>query len=55
MTYYGFRGNSAEERVPNIGHTNEVIGAYVTAGSRIHLYGYLERLRENEIDCETIR
>jgi len=27
----------AEEDVPSSYHTNEVIGAYVTAGARIHL------------------
>ena len=44
---------SAEERVPNLRHTNQVIGAYVTAGSRIHLYGYLYWLWENAIYCDT--
>ena len=44
---------SAEERVPNLRHTSEVIGAYVTAGGRINLYGYLDRLRENTICCDT--
>jgi len=39
--------------VPNLRHTNEVIGAYVTAGARIHLYRYRERLRENAIYCNT--
>ena len=29
---------TAEERVPSLRHTNEVIGAYVTAGASIHLY-----------------
>ena len=33
--------HSVEERVPNLRHTNEVIGAYVTSGKRIHLYRYL--------------
>ena len=28
-----------EEKVPNLRHTNELIGAYVTAGRRIYLYG----------------
>jgi len=28
---------SADEYVPNLRHTNEVIGPYVTAGARIHL------------------
>ena len=32
----------AEEKVRNLRHT-DVIGAYVTAGTRIHLYGYLDR------------
>ena len=40
---------TAEENVPNLPHTNEVIGAYVTAGARIHLYGFLDRLQEKAI------
>jgi len=43
----------AEERMRNLRHTNDVIGAYVTAGARIHLYGYLHRLRENAIYFDT--
>jgi len=43
----------AEEDVPNLRHTYEVIGAYVTEGARIHLYRYLDRLRENIIYCDT--
>ena len=43
----------AEGNVPNLRHTNKDIGAYVTAGSRIHLYRYLDRLRENAIYCDT--
>jgi len=39
--------------VPNLRHTNEVIGAYVTAGARIHLYRYLDRLGERAIYCDT--
>ena len=39
--------------MPNLRHTNKVIGAYVTAGARIHLYRYLDRLRENTIYCVT--
>ena len=34
-----------EEDISNLRHTNEVIGAYVTAGARLHLYKYLDRLR----------
>jgi hypothetical protein len=39
----------SEERVPSRRHTNEVIGAYVTAGVRIHLYSYLDRLQDRAI------
>ena len=44
---------SAEERLPKLRHTNEVIGAYGTAGARIHLYVFLVRLREIAIYCDT--
>jgi len=37
--------HSAEEHVPNLRHTNEVIGDYV----RIHLYRYLDQLGEPSI------
>ena len=39
--------------MPNLCHTNEVIGSYVSAGARIHLYRYLDRLEENTIYCHT--
>jgi len=29
---------AAEGKIPNLPHTNEVIGPYVTFGARIHLY-----------------
>jgi hypothetical protein len=44
---------SSAERVPNLRHTNEVIGAYVTAGARIHLYGYLDKLQDKAIYTDT--
>jgi hypothetical protein len=44
---------SAEERVPSLRHTNEVIGAYVTAGARLHLYSFLDRLKEKAIYTDT--
>jgi len=43
----------AEEEIPSLRRTNEVIGAYVTAGSRLHLYYYLDRLKERAIYCNT--
>jgi len=46
---------SAEEYVHNPPHTNEVIGAYVIAGARIHMYNFLDRLQENAIYCDKIR
>jgi len=44
---------SADERVPSLRHTNQVIGAYVTAGARIHLYGFLDTLQEKAIYTDT--
>lgn len=42
----------AKEDVRSVPHTNEVIGAYVTARTRIHHYHYLDRLRENAMYCD---
>ena len=44
---------SADEQMPSLRHTNEVIGAYVTAGARIHLYGFLDTLQEKTIYTDT--
>jgi hypothetical protein len=41
------------ERVPNLTHTNEVIVAYVTAGAKIHLNGYLHKLQDKAIHMGT--
>jgi hypothetical protein len=43
----------ADDKVSNLRHTNEVIGAYVTAGARIHLYKYLDRLKQISLYCVT--
>jgi len=43
----------AQEDVTSLRHTNEVIGAYVTAGARIYLYRYLDRLRKNAMYSDT--
>ena len=43
----------AEEEIPSLRHTNEIIGAYVTAGDRLHLYSYLDTLQERAIYCDT--
>jgi hypothetical protein len=43
----------ADEKVPNLRLTNEVIGAYVTAGKRIHLYYCLDRLKQMALYCDT--
>jgi hypothetical protein len=44
---------STEENFPSLAHSNEVIGTYVTAGARIHLYGYLDSLQERALYCDT--
>jgi trehalose-6-phosphate synthase len=44
---------TVEERVPSLRHRNEVFGAYVTAGARIHLYQHLDRLQEKALYCDT--
>jgi len=43
----------AEEHVTSLRHTNEVIGANITAGAIIHVYLYLDQLRENAMYCDT--
>jgi hypothetical protein len=40
---------STEDCVSSLRHTDEVIGAFVTAGARIHLYSYLDRLQDKAI------
>ena len=44
----------AEVRVLILRNTNEDISAYVSAGARIQLNGYLYKLRENAIYCDTV-
>ena len=34
-------------------HTNDVIGSYVTAGARLHLYSYLDKLQERALYTDT--
>jgi len=45
--------HSTDERVPRLRHANEVIGAYVTTGARIHVYGFLDKLRKRAIYTDT--
>jgi hypothetical protein len=42
-----------EERIPSLRHTNDVIGSYVTAGARLRLYSYLDKLQERALYCDT--
>ena len=42
-----------EENVPIQPQTNKVIGPYVTALARIHLYRFLDQLQDNAIYCDT--
>jgi hypothetical protein len=41
------------DSVPKLPHTNDVIGSFVTAGARIHLYGYLDRLVDRALYFDT--
>ena len=45
--------HSEEADAPSLRHTNEAIASYVTAGARLHLYGYLDKLKENALYCDT--
>jgi hypothetical protein len=38
---------SDEQQVPSLKHTSEVLGAYVTAGARLRLYHFLDKVQEN--------
>jgi hypothetical protein len=42
-----------EENIPILRHTNEVIGAFVTACAHLHLYSCLDRLQEKPLYCNT--
>ena len=44
-----FRGAVAR----SLPHTNEAIASYGTAGERLHLYGYLDKLKEHVLYCDT--
>lgn len=44
---------SEEEKIPGLPHTNEVIGAYVTAAVRLKLYSYLDSSGEKALYCDT--
>jgi hypothetical protein len=41
------------EDVPNLRHTNEIVGAYVTTGGRMQLYRYLDALQDKALYCDT--
>ena len=43
----------ADDNIPSLHHTNEVIGAYVTARARLHLYSYLDRLQDRALYYDT--
>jgi len=44
---------TAEEQAPRLRNTNEVVAAYVTCGGPMHLYGYLDKLGERALYCDT--
>jgi len=42
-----------ESRMQTLRHTNDVIGSYVIAGARLHLYSYLDKLQERALNTDT--
>jgi hypothetical protein len=44
---------TAEEQVPSLLHTNEVVAAYVAGGVRLHLQAHLDKLGERALYCDT--
>jgi hypothetical protein len=45
--------HSDERHAPSLKHANDVIASYVTAGARMHLYKYLDRLQDKALYCDT--
>jgi hypothetical protein len=43
---------NSEGKVKSLSHTNEVIWFYVTAGAKIHLCSYLDRLQNGAMYCD---
>jgi hypothetical protein len=39
--------------VPSLRHANDFVGSFVTAGERMLLYGYLDRLQDKALYCDT--
>ena len=45
---------NAEENMPVLRHTKEVIGAYVMTWARLKHFSYLDVLKEKAIYCDTV-
>ena len=45
--------HAEESRMQTLRHTNDIIGSYVTAGARLHLYGYLDKLQDRALYTNT--
>jgi hypothetical protein len=45
--------HAEETYVPSLRHTNEVRASFVTAGARLHVYGYLDNLKDRAFYCDT--
>jgi hypothetical protein len=43
-----------EENIPSLRHINEVKGAFVIGGARLHLYSYLDRLHEKSLYSDSV-
>jgi hypothetical protein len=49
----GWRIAEDMEHVPNLRQVNDIVGSFVTADGRMHLYRYLDRLQDNALYCDT--
>jgi hypothetical protein len=53
VIWISWRIDDDMEQVSRLRHANDVVGSFVTAGERMHLYRYLERLQDKVLYCDT--
>jgi hypothetical protein len=53
VLWISWRSEEDMEQVPNLRHSKDIVGFFVTAGGRMHLYRYFERLQDKALYCNT--
>jgi hypothetical protein len=53
VVWLSWRVDEDVEEVENLPHTSDVVGSFVTAGGRIRLYGFLDKLGDKALYCDT--